>query len=155
MKCETRILKYSNTDLFRKLLENMQRKKAKKKKHSGSGKHSPEDGGGDAFFSPSIMSNSFATLQTLAHQAPLSMEFSRQESWSRLPFPSPGDPPDPGIEPRSPGEQADSLPLSHKGSPSQDRDKGITVTANPEDSSAEAWCVTVQRGEGQGVSGRK
>ena len=38
---------------------------------------------------------------TIAHQAPLSMRFSRQESWSGLPFPSPGDLPDPGIEPRS------------------------------------------------------
>ena len=43
------------------------------------------------------------------HQAPLSMEFSRQEYWSRLPFPSPGDLPDPGIEPGSPALQADSL----------------------------------------------
>ena len=41
---------------------------------------------------------------------PLSMEFSRQEYWSGLPFPSPGDLPDPGIEPRSPAWQADSLP---------------------------------------------
>ena len=38
---------------------------------------------------------------TVARQAPLSMEFPRQEYWSRLPFPSPGDLPDPGIEPRS------------------------------------------------------
>ena len=38
---------------------------------------------------------------TVAHQAPLSMEFSRQEYWSRLPFPTPGDLPDPGIEPES------------------------------------------------------
>jgi len=37
---------------------------------------------------------------TVAHQAPLSMEFSRQEYWSGLPFPSPGDLPNPGIEPR-------------------------------------------------------
>ena len=43
----------------------------------------------------------FATLWTLAHQAPRSMGFSRQERWSRLPFPSPWDLPDPGIEPRS------------------------------------------------------
>ena len=43
----------------------------------------------------------FATPRTVAHQAPLSMGFSRQESWSGLPFPSPGDLPDPGIEPRS------------------------------------------------------
>ena len=44
----------------------------------------------------------FATLWTVAHQAPPSMGFSRQEHWSGLPFPSPGDLPDPGIEPRSP-----------------------------------------------------
>ena len=47
---------------------------------------------------------------TVACQAPLSMEFSRQEYWSGLPFPSPGDLPDPGIEPGSPALQADSLP---------------------------------------------
>ena len=44
----------------------------------------------------------FVTLWTVAYQAPLSMEFSRQEYWSGLPFPSPGDHPDPGIEPGSP-----------------------------------------------------
>ena len=44
----------------------------------------------------------FAALQTGAHQAPLSMGFSRQEDWSGLPCPPPGDLPDPGIEPRSP-----------------------------------------------------
>ena len=46
---------------------------------------------------------------TVAHQAPLSMEFSRQEYWNGLPFPSPGDLPDPGIKPRSPTLQADAL----------------------------------------------
>ena len=46
---------------------------------------------------------------TAAHQAPLSMRFSRQGYWSGLPFPSPGDLPNPGIEPRSPALQADSL----------------------------------------------
>ena len=46
---------------------------------------------------------------TVAHQTPLSMEFSRQEYWSGLPFPSPVDLPDPGIEPGSPTLQADSL----------------------------------------------
>ena len=50
------------------------------------------------------------TPWTVAHQAPLSMGFSRQEYWSGLPFPSPGDLPDPGIEPGSPALQADSLP---------------------------------------------
>ena len=46
----------------------------------------------------------------LAHEAPLSMEFSKQEYWSGLPFPSPGDLPNPEIEPKSPALQADSLP---------------------------------------------
>ena len=46
---------------------------------------------------------------TVAHQAPPSMGFSRQEYWSALPFPSPGDLPHPGIEPRSPTLQADAL----------------------------------------------
>ena len=46
-----------------------------------------------------------------------SMRFPRQECWSRLPFPSPGDLPNPGIEPMSPALQVDSLPLSHQGSP--------------------------------------
>ena len=50
----------------------------------------------------SVMSNSFATPWTVAHQAPLSMGFSRQEYWSGLPFPSPGDLPDTGIKPVSP-----------------------------------------------------
>ena len=56
----------------------------------------------------------FATPWTVVHQAPLSMGFSKQEYWSRLPFPSPGDLPDAGIEPRSlmfPVLQADSLPV--------------------------------------------
>ena len=52
----------------------------------------------------------FVTLWTVACQAPLSMEFSRQEYWSGLPFPPSEDLPDPGIKPRSPALQADSLP---------------------------------------------
>ena len=51
----------------------------------------------------------FETPWTAAHQAPLSMEFFRQEYQSVLPFPSPVDLPDPGIEPMSPAMQADSL----------------------------------------------
>ena len=57
----------------------------------------------------------FATPWTIAHQAPLSMEFSRQEYWSGLPFPSPGYLPNPGIEPRSPALQADTLPSEPPG----------------------------------------
>ena len=63
----------------------------------------------------------------VAHQAPLSMGFPRQEYWSGLLFPSPGNLPNQGIEPMSPAWQADSLPLSHLGSPSE-----ITKTAGVE-----------------------
>ena len=51
----------------------------------------------------------FVTPWTAAYQAPLSMGFSRKEHWSGLPLPSPGDLPNPGIEPRSPTLQADTL----------------------------------------------
>ena len=51
----------------------------------------------------------FATPWAVAHQAPPSMGFSRQEYWSGLPFPSPGDLPDPGIKLRSPPLQTDAL----------------------------------------------
>ena len=59
----------------------------------------------------------FATPWTVAYQAPLSMGFSRQEYWSGLPFPSPGDRPNPGIEPRSPALQADALNSEPPGKP--------------------------------------
>ena len=52
----------------------------------------------------------FVTPWTVAYQAPLSMEFSRQEYWSGLPFPSPGDLPDSVIKPGFPALQADALP---------------------------------------------
>ena len=57
--------------------------------------------------------------RTVAHQAPPSMKFSRQEYWSGLPFPFPGDLPDPGIEPQSPALQADALPSEPPGKPLQ------------------------------------
>ena len=57
------------------------------------------------------------TPWTVAHQAPLSMGFSRQEYWSGLPFPSPGNLPDPGIEPRSPALQACALTSEPPGKP--------------------------------------
>ena len=68
--------------------------------------------------SRSVVSNA-VTSWTVAHQAPLFMGFSRQEYWSRLPFPSPGDLPDPGIEPGSPSLQTDSLPPEPPGKPSE------------------------------------
>ena len=60
----------------------------------------------------------FATSWTVAHQDPWSMGFSRHEYWSGLPFPSPGDLPDPGIETGSPALQADYLPSEPPGKPS-------------------------------------
>ena len=59
----------------------------------------------------------FATPQTVAHQALPSMGFYRQEYWSGLPFPSPGELPDPGTEPRPPALQADALPTELCGKP--------------------------------------
>ena len=59
----------------------------------------------------------FATPWTVARQAPLSMRFSRQECWSGLPFPSPGDLPDPGIEPGSPALESDALTYDPPGKP--------------------------------------
>ena len=61
----------------------------------------------------------FATPWTVGHQAPPSMGFSRQEYWSGLPFPSPGDLPDPGIEPGSPALQADALTSEPPGKPNK------------------------------------
>ena len=60
--------------------------------------------------SRSVISDSFESSWTVANQAPLSMGFSGQEYWSGLPFPTPGDLPNPGIEAGSPALQADSLP---------------------------------------------
>ena len=68
---------------------------------------------GLSFGGGGVVPKSCRTLETpwtAARQAPLPMGFSRQEYWSGLPFPSPGDLPDPGIEPWSPSLQADPLP---------------------------------------------
>ena len=59
----------------------------------------------------------FVTPWTVAYQASPSMGFSRQECWSGLPFPSPGDLPNPGIEPGSSAWQADTLPSEPPGKP--------------------------------------
>ena len=59
----------------------------------------------------------FSTSWTVAHQAPLPMGFSRQEYWSGLPCPPPGDLPNPGMEPNSPSLQVDSLPSEPPGKP--------------------------------------
>ena len=76
-------------------------------------------GGADQIIEISVRSLSyvqpFVTLWTVAHKTPQSIEFFRQEYWSGLSFPSPGDFPDPGIEPGSPALQADSLPTEPPG----------------------------------------
>ena len=64
--------------------------------------------GGDGLFPKSCPT--LVIPWTEARQAPLSMGFPRQEYWSGVPFPSPGDLPNPGTEPRCPALQADSLP---------------------------------------------
>ena len=64
----------------------------------------------------SVVSDS-VTPRAVAHQAPLSMGFSRQEYWRGLQFPSPGDLPDPGIKPGSPALQTHSLWLEPPGMP--------------------------------------
>ena len=69
----------------------------------------------------------FATPWTIAYQAHLSMEFSREEYWSGLPFPSQGDLPDPGIECRSPALQADALPSEPPGKPESDEYQPCTL----------------------------
>ena len=63
----------------------------------------------------------FATPWTAAYQAPPSMGFPRQEYWSGLPFPSPGDLPNPGIEPRSPALEADALTSEPPGKPKKEK----------------------------------
>ena len=69
-------------------------------------------------FSHEVVSNSFLTLWTIAHQPPLSMGFPRQECWSGLPFLSPGDLPNPRIKPRPPILEAeDALTSEPPGKP--------------------------------------
>ena len=63
----------------------------------------------DSLFSPQVVSDSFVTSWTVDRQPPLTMGFPRQEFWSGLPFPSPGDLPNPGVKPVSTALQADFI----------------------------------------------
>ena len=72
----------------------------------------------------------FVTPWTVAHKAPLSMEFSKQAYRSGLPFPSPRDLPDPEMEPRSPALQAVSLPSEPPGKP---KNTGMCSLSSPGD----------------------
>ena len=71
-----------------------------------------------------------ATPWTVARQAPLCLEFSRQEYWSGLPFSSPADLPDPGIEPGSPALQAGSLPSEPPGKPKSRKPEYLRVVSS-------------------------
>ena len=87
----------------------------------------------------------FATPWTIVHQ---SVEFSRQKYWSGYPFHSPGDLPNPGIEPGSPALQADSLPSKSPGKPVQSRepiivsllDSSFFSSRKRTDRLGKAWC---------------
>ena len=94
--------------------ENKISKKKKKKKKHGT---YYQEGFSKMEVKSLIRVQLFATPWTVAYQAPLSVGFSRQEYWSGLPFPSPGDIPDPGMEPRSPALQADVLTSELSGKP--------------------------------------
>ena len=74
-------------------------------------------GGRVVLINRSVTSDSFEIPWTVAHPAPLSVGFPRQEYWPGLPLPSPGNLSDPGIESTSPALKEDSLPLSHLESP--------------------------------------
>ena len=73
----------------------------------------------------------FATLWSIAHQAPLSMGFSRQEYWSGLPFSSPGHLPNPGIEPRSPTLQTSALTSEPPGKPNTESETSLNFKFAP------------------------
>ena len=75
----------------------------------------------------------------VAYQASLSMGFSRQEYWSGLPFPSPGDLPNPGIEPGSPASEADALTSEPPGKPNQEKEMKSTEGTSAEKELAERY----------------
>ena len=77
----------------------------------------PEFAGHPADIESEVAQSCPTLCDPMDYQAPLSMGLSRQEYWSGLPFPSPRDLPDPGIEPRSPAFQADALTAKPPGKP--------------------------------------
>ena len=94
-------------------------------------------------WSRSVVSNSLQP-QTVAHQAPPSMGFSRREHWSGLPFPSPRDLPDSGIKPRSPTLQADALPSEPPG-----KSKNSPLMIKVPWSLDQGWVMEVQKRDSQ------
>ena len=92
------------------------------------------------------------TPWTAAHQVPLSMRLSRQGYWSGSPFPSPGDLPNPGIEPRSPALQADSLLTEPREEPKQIHRGDQKVHRGWDDTHRKSTGISAGRGVGAGSS---
>ena len=88
---------------------------------------------------------------TVARQTPLSMEFSRQEYWSGLPFPSPGDLPNPGIQPGSPSLQADSLLYEPLGESVGALGQGLWIKVKRVLLKLHCMCVSVRGWESEGL----
>ena len=89
----------------------------------------------------------FEAPRTVAHQAPVSMRFSRQGYWSGLSFSSPGDLPDPGIEPGSPALQADALPSEPLSVPflkdeGMEAQRGRVTCLTPHSCFCQVWTLT-------------
>ena len=103
-------------------------------------------------FSHSVTSNSFMTAWTIACQAPLSMELSRQECWSGLPFPSSGHLPNPGIEPMSPALAGGFFTAEPQGKPPSPV-AGVVDMAQTSSPSPGWWVAcTLLRGEDSGAT---
>ena len=91
----------------------------------------------------SVVSDSLGPRGAMAHQAPLSMGFSRQEHWSGFPIPSPGDLPNPGIKPRSPTLQADSLPPESPGKSKNTGMGSLSLLQGYDSSPLQSSCIQV------------
>ena len=96
----------------------------------------------------------FATPWAVAHQASPSMGFSRQEYWSGLPVPPPGDLPNPGIEPWSPALQADALTSEPPGKPQEGSLKKERSFQTPGNALSGRTVASLRISEGQ-ITGRK
>ena len=87
------------------------------------------------------VAQSCLTLWTVAHQAPLSMGFSKQEYWSRLPFPPPGDLPHPGIKPVSPALAGGVFIPEPPGKLHNDAHKSLCICPNPQHMKHWEWTL--------------
>ena len=97
----------------------------------------------------------FVTPWTVAHQAPPAMGFSKQEYWSGLPFPSPGDLSDPGIEPVSPEFQTDALTSEPPGKLLFSSIGPTTRGTEPESHWCKSWSLKAQEPEARVVQGQE